>query len=245
MEELTFYQSFVYFHPDFHKKFSFTTRHEPIFSSSSSLPPELYINFELSCEPHDAYWVFREHSRRLELLRLFPLPPITKFIRLNLGQFLDQEYARQTIAEGVIWWPLPECCHQILLDFALDKAQEVVKSMPASHNAVHLNISVLPQNVYVFTETELMIRWATQRSMEEGGNCMVPAANSVIESLENMKITLIADDFGTCSVCLEEFSKGCEVVCMPCSHVFHGDCIQQWLKTSHYCPICRFEMPTT
>ncbi|XVF85980.1 hypothetical protein PTKIN_Ptkin17bG0160500 [Pterospermum kingtungense] len=32
---------------------------------------------------------------------------------------------------------------------------------------------------------------------------------------------------------------------MPCSHTFHGNCIENWLKLSHYCPICRFEMPTS
>ncbi|GFP97942.1 E3 ubiquitin-protein ligase ring1-like [Phtheirospermum japonicum] len=47
-----------------------------------------------------------------------------------------------------------------------------------------------------------------------------------------------------CVVCMDEFSRGCEAVCMPCEHVFHGDCITKWLRTSHFCPVCRFEMPT-
>ncbi|KAG8383106.1 hypothetical protein BUALT_Bualt05G0150300 [Buddleja alternifolia] len=50
------------------------------------------------------------------------------------------------------------------------------------------------------------------------------------------------DDYRTCSICLEEFSVNngdCEG--MPCSHIFHGDCIKKWLSTSHSCPVCRFE----
>ncbi|KDP21212.1 hypothetical protein JCGZ_21683 [Jatropha curcas] len=45
-----------------------------------------------------------------------------------------------------------------------------------------------------------------------------------------------------CSICFEEISEfGAS---MPCSHHFHGTCILRWLENSHYCPICRFEMPT-
>ncbi|KAG5620783.1 hypothetical protein H5410_006001, partial [Solanum commersonii] len=48
-------------------------------------------------------------------------------------------------------------------------------------------------------------------------------------------------------VCLEELVKKegdhDDIVSMPCSHMFHGECITKWLETSHYCPICRFETP--
>ncbi|KAB2022669.1 hypothetical protein E1A91_D07G233000v1 [Gossypium mustelinum] len=42
----------------------------------------------------------------------------------------------------------------------------------------------------------------------------------------------------------KELGVGFEASRMPCSHIFHGDCIGKWLHQSHYCPICRFEMPT-
>ncbi|GMJ01377.1 hypothetical protein HRI_003806900 [Hibiscus trionum] len=48
----------------------------------------------------------------------------------------------------------------------------------------------------------------------------------------------------TCVICLNEVEVGFEACRMPCSHGFHGDCIEKWLRQSHYCPICRFEMPT-
>ncbi|KAK8298386.1 hypothetical protein V6Z12_D05G251400 [Gossypium hirsutum] len=47
-----------------------------------------------------------------------------------------------------------------------------------------------------------------------------------------------------CAICLDEFSEGDEVASMPCTHVFHDGCIIKWLKTSHLCPLCRFQMPT-
>jgi hypothetical protein len=45
-----------------------------------------------------------------------------------------------------------------------------------------------------------------------------------------------------CSICLESFQNGDEMCASPnqaCSHVFHRDCILDWLLTHEICPICR------
>ncbi|KAL3369824.1 hypothetical protein AABB24_007047 [Solanum stoloniferum] len=47
-----------------------------------------------------------------------------------------------------------------------------------------------------------------------------------------------------CLVCLDEIGEETQVLRLPCSHMFHGDCITKWLENSHYCPLCRFQMPT-
>ncbi|EYU40216.1 hypothetical protein MIMGU_mgv1a023559mg [Erythranthe guttata] len=65
-----------------------------------------------------------------------------------------------------------------------------------------------------------------------------------------LRVAVDSDQKTSCSICLEDLSPGGdndfeEALSMPCSHVYHGDCIKKWLSTSHYCPLCRFEMPTT
>ncbi|CAK8536149.1 unnamed protein product [Lathyrus sativus] len=65
----------------------------------------------------------------------------------------------------------------------------------------------------------------------------VPAAKSCIEELKT--VTTKATE--KCSICFEDFKVG---VCMPCLHMFHMDCIQDWLNISNSCPLCRFQLPT-
>ncbi|KAL7114666.1 hypothetical protein ACP275_04G136000 [Erythranthe tilingii] len=84
---------------------------------------------------------------------------------------------------------------------------------------------------------------------DEQFNCMVPAVDSsIMSSLK--RVAVDSDQNTSCSICLEDLSPGGdndfeEALSMPCSHVYHDYCIKKWLSTSHYCPLCRFEMPTT
>ncbi|KAK4371038.1 hypothetical protein RND71_010513 [Anisodus tanguticus] len=78
---------------------------------------------------------------------------------------------------------------------------------------------------------------------EELSDGMVPASKSSIGLLEPREV----DENNTkdeCVVCLDEMGNERQVLCMPCSHIFHGECITKWLEKSHYCPLCRFELPT-
>ncbi|OQR83246.1 hypothetical protein ACHHYP_14919 [Achlya hypogyna] len=41
-----------------------------------------------------------------------------------------------------------------------------------------------------------------------------------------------------CSICLHDFRQDEELRALPCLHMFHSGCIDQWLLTQSKCPIC-------
>jgi Ring finger domain len=42
-----------------------------------------------------------------------------------------------------------------------------------------------------------------------------------------------------CSICLEKYSVGIEVVVLHCSHRFHPSCLEPWVRKCGDCPYCR------
>lgn len=45
----------------------------------------------------------------------------------------------------------------------------------------------------------------------------------------------------TCTVCYEDMK---EAVLLPCKHIFHEECIRQWIikNLNHFCPKCKHEL---
>jgi hypothetical protein len=50
----------------------------------------------------------------------------------------------------------------------------------------------------------------------------------------------VKEEDATCSVCLAEYEAGDKLCTLPlCGHVFHRDCIDEWLVSHQTCPLCR------
>ena len=45
-----------------------------------------------------------------------------------------------------------------------------------------------------------------------------------------------------CIICLEDFKNGDKATFLPCIHIFHTNCIKNWLKTQNTCPICKSKL---
>ena len=48
-----------------------------------------------------------------------------------------------------------------------------------------------------------------------------------------------------CAVCENDIVKEDEIVCLPCNHLFHPDCILPWIENHNTCPTCRAELPAS
>ncbi|KAF3448571.1 hypothetical protein FNV43_RR09284 [Rhamnella rubrinervis] len=66
------------------------------------------------------------------------------------------------------------------------------------------------------------------------------ASERSARELKKVRIESPQSPVQLCAVCLEELSVGTEATCMPCSHLYHEDCILKWLQKSTLCPLCRF-----
>ena len=45
-----------------------------------------------------------------------------------------------------------------------------------------------------------------------------------------------------CIICLAELKIGEKESTLPCLHIFHSNCIENWLKQKRTCPICKLEI---
>jgi len=51
---------------------------------------------------------------------------------------------------------------------------------------------------------------------------------------------LKSDSAGECSICLELYQENDKIVQLTCNHIFHKDCIREWLQNKqNNCPLCR------
>ena len=89
-----------------------------------------------------------------------------------------------------------------------------------------------------------LVRAATMAEEDKGPP---PASEQSIRRLPT--VVVIREDFldetnRHCSICFEENLVGDRVARLPCGHLYHRNCIIDWLKVRCTCPICRYELPT-
>ncbi|KAL6182489.1 hypothetical protein ACLB2K_043908 [Fragaria x ananassa] len=93
-----------------------------------------------------------------------------------------------------------------------------------------------------------IIDWLTSRDpMDENSyESLIPATKSAIDGLEKVKLDTLDEEAGDgrvplCSICMEGLDQGStdDITSLPCSHLYHGDCISLWLKRNRLCPVCR------
>ncbi|CAO2826890.1 unnamed protein product [Amaranthus hypochondriacus] len=73
-----------------------------------------------------------------------------------------------------------------------------------------------------------------------------PASKSVVEELPWVVIMEedVVNEKAVCAVCICQIEEGENAKQLPCSHLYHVDCIFPWLRIRNTCPVCRHELST-
>ena len=74
---------------------------------------------------------------------------------------------------------------------------------------------------------------------QEVNNGVDPSLLNNLPSSKLKDISKLEDDKKNCIICMEDFKVNDEVIFLPCLHIFHKDCILEWLGRHDDCPICK------
>lgn len=89
--------------------------------------------------------------------------------------------------------------------------------------------------------------FSQQQQQQQSLQGQPPASKIAMESLKivSPKSKLIKLQ-PTCSICMDDFSETPDkcIRSMPCGHVYHEECIFEWLRKSNTCANCRYEIET-
>jgi hypothetical protein len=121
---------------------------------------------------------------------------------------------------------------------------KIMEILPAAYPVVPILVTIVdPTRCMagsVHDRLHILLDKLQRDSCRERERCKPkPATKSSIENLE--KATLLL----SCAICWEGLAVASvheSLARLPCSHLYHGDCIARWLEMSHMCPLCRYQM---
>ncbi|KAJ1438221.1 Zinc finger, RING-type [Sesbania bispinosa] len=77
---------------------------------------------------------------------------------------------------------------------------------------------------------------------KRNGESNSAAAEGGIVAAGTEKERVISGEDAACCICLAKYENNDELRELPCSHLFHKDCVDKWLKINALCPLCKSEV---
>ncbi|CAA2979903.1 E3 ubiquitin- ligase At1g63170 [Olea europaea subsp. europaea] len=162
-------------------------------------------------------WIFGGHSSSTDAPNLYRLCIV--FLTFScIG------YAMPFILCATICCCLP--CIISVLGFREDLAQ--------NRGATQESINSLP--TYKFKVKK-------NKNSNKESNSATDEAGIVAAGTENERVVSAED--AVCCICLAKYVNNDELRELPCSHFFHKECVDKWLKINASCPLCKAEVGET
>ena len=118
---------------------------------------------------------------------------------------------------------------------------DLIERNTLPHKYKKLKISVVDQDVIEAASHSAAGNEAAVTSEAEAGGSS-SAGIDVKTAADAARKKSDEDTTDKCTICLSDFEEGEDVRRLPCMHLFHAECVDQWLKTNKCCPICRVDI---
>jgi len=83
---------------------------------------------------------------------------------------------------------------------------------------------------------------AAQSGSTQGSSLTAPTLKSLTRESSWSDELARETEQAECMVCLAQFAGGDSVRILPCKHVFHTACVDEWLARDAHCPLCRHDL---
>eukprot|EP00929_Paragymnodinium_shiwhaense_P101759 TRINITY_DN6491_c0_g1_i1.p1 TRINITY_DN6491_c0_g1~~TRINITY_DN6491_c0_g1_i1.p1 ORF type:complete len:136 (-),score=34.87 TRINITY_DN6491_c0_g1_i1:165-572(-) len=72
------------------------------------------------------------------------------------------------------------------------------------------------------------------------------ASDEEIKKLPSAKVASkeALGDQTKCAICQDGYEPGEDIKTLPCGHLYHLECVDQWLQVSKACPLCEKKIAT-
>ncbi|TXG50432.1 hypothetical protein EZV62_022956 [Acer yangbiense] len=223
-------------------------------SSSSSGADMSVLQFQIfhflrRCIPMEIRHLYSDHDVPILYRITSPVKEIKTSVLLQGNS--DQGAARD-MSRTLSSLEIPENSHAEIIQRISQVArqqQQQQQQYLITMKSVNLQVKIggiITESESAYHEINRMVNEVILEDEEEEMLETVPASWSCIEALKKVRLGGMEEEVKQrcqCSICLNEFRVGLEVIRLPCSHAYHPDCIVKWLETSHMCPLCRHPMP--
>lgn len=81
--------------------------------------------------------------------------------------------------------------------------------------------------------------WDTLERISEPRNPNPRNPNRVLD-ITSVKYT---GPLETCAICMDNCETNNDIVLLPCKHIFHLNCVKEWVTHNPVCPLCRATIP--
>ncbi|XP_047985263.1 E3 ubiquitin-protein ligase arkadia-A-like [Leguminivora glycinivorella] len=204
------------------------------------------------------------HAPHLHPLRDVPAPPYRVHEQLwhsqrHMLEMQRRSMARESAGGGLAHFPPPPTTVLGFPDYFerldtngpnvdFESSRPILMQGPHVHHHMHHYLQMYPPHLHISIHPSgygsLPEAWsreaAVARRAARGASLAVIERNTYRHAYRSHPG--MPDE--KCTICLSIFEVDSHCRRLPCMHLFHMECVDQWLSTNKHCPICRVDIET-